>query len=71
MKQSKPYGTRDNGTAYCVNSNPGSFGHECSKPAKWIGKDAATGFEACYCDGCKAGGYEAKGQTFRPFSPAA
>lgn len=61
---SKPYGLRDNGTAYCTNAAKGTFGHECSKPAKWIGKKP-TGFEACFCTDCKDRGSERFGYTFR------
>ena len=56
--QPLPYGSSHNG-ARCVNAQPGSFGHECGKPAKWIGTKP-SGFTACYCNECKAAGYEAR-----------
>jgi len=53
-----PYGMTANG-ARCVNAQPGTYGHECSKPATWIGTEK-NGFQACYCAACKAHGYEAR-----------
>lgn len=51
----------------CHNAEPGTFGHECGKPATWIGtkKQApeahpAPAFRSGFCDDCKANGYEAK-----------
>lgn len=41
------------------NAEPGTFNHECGKPATWIGR-TARGFESGYCDDCKARGYEAR-----------
>lgn len=46
----------------CHNAEPGTYGHECGKPAKWLGTDR-TGFTAGFCDDCKANGFEAKGKT--------
>lgn len=43
----------------CHNAEPGSYGHECGKPATWIGTNA-KGFTMGYCDRCKAGGAEAR-----------
>lgn len=42
----------------CHNSEPGTYGHECGKPAVWIGT-AASGFRSGYCDDCKRYGTEA------------
>lgn len=33
----------------CVNSEPGTFGHECGQPAVFIGTKPASGFQACFC----------------------
>lgn len=44
----------------CHNSQPGTFGHECGKPAAWIGRKA-NGFESGFCAHCKAHGAEARG----------
>lgn len=46
----------------CHNSNPGTYGHECGKPATWIGVKP-NGFGSGFCDECKAHGYEAKAYT--------
>lgn len=44
----------------CHNAEPGSYGHECSKPAVWIGTKP-SGFQSGYCAACKVQGYEARG----------
>ena len=43
----------------CHNSQPGTFGHECGKPAVWIGANS-NAFRSGFCDQCKNTGYEAK-----------
>lgn len=43
----------------CHNAEPGTYGHECSKRAEWIGT-TATGFASGYCDACKRTGTEAR-----------
>lgn len=43
----------------CHASEPGYFGHECGKPAKWIGTNA-KGFCSGYCDECMRDGSEAR-----------
>ena len=43
----------------CHNAEPGTFNHECGKPATWRGT-ASTGFVSGFCDECKAEGYEAR-----------
>lgn len=52
------YGHTENGF-HCVNAEPSTYGHECSRPAEWIGTNK-TGFNACYCGECKDHGYEAR-----------
>ena len=42
----------------CHNAQPGPYGHECGKPATWIGATRA-GFRSGFCDECKRNGYEA------------
>jgi hypothetical protein len=42
----------------CHNTNRGTYGHECGKPATWIGTKA-DGFAMGFCDRCKQSGDEA------------
>jgi len=53
----------------CHNAEPGTFGHECGKPAEWIG-EKADGFRSGFCDSCKHHGHEAreyvKWEKFQP-----
>lgn len=49
----------------CANSEPGTFNHECGKPATWIGHMRSdltkTGvFFGRFCDRCKQHGYDAR-----------
>lgn len=44
----------------CHNAEPGTFNHECGKPAVWIGTKA-SGFRSGFCAGCKKDGFEARG----------
>jgi len=44
----------------CHNAEPGTYGHECGKPAIWIGTKA-NGFKSGFCDHCKKYGYERHG----------
>jgi hypothetical protein len=46
----------------CHNAEPGTYGHECGKPATWVGVNA-RGFASGYCEPCKNHGHEAKGIT--------
>lgn len=43
----------------CHNANHGTYGHECGKPATWLGTKS-SGFVSGYCDRCKQDGDEAK-----------
>ncbi len=43
----------------CHNAEPGTYGHECGKPAKWIG-ESYTGFRSGFCDECRKNGHEAR-----------
>ena len=43
----------------CHNANRGTYGHECGKPATWIGTKR-DGFRSGFCDRCKADGDEAR-----------
>lgn len=52
-----PYGLQPDGTARCINSEPGTFNHECGKPALWIGQ-TLDGREACFCEDCRWNGHE-------------
>lgn len=44
----------------CHNANVGTFGHECGKPATWIGTKKNSGFRSGFCDHCKERGDEAR-----------
>lgn len=44
----------------CHNAEPGTFGHECGKPATWIGV-RPDGFKSGFCDDCKERGWERRG----------
>jgi hypothetical protein len=46
----------------CHNAEPGTYGHECGKPAKFLGT-AANGMTSGFCADCQKWGYEAKGRT--------
>lgn len=46
----------------CHNANCGTYGHECRKPATWIGTKP-SGFSMGFCDKCKADGDERHGYT--------
>lgn len=46
----------------CHNAEPGTFSHECGKPATWIGRRTSSFggiFESGFCDHCKEHGFEA------------
>jgi hypothetical protein len=43
----------------CHNAEPGTYGHECGKPAEWLGV-TRTGFASGFCDACKRHGYESR-----------
>lgn len=43
----------------CHNAEPGTYGHECGKPATWLGVKT-NGFASGFCDHCKEHGWEAK-----------
>lgn len=52
----------------CHNAEPGTYGHECSKPAQWLGIKP-NGYRSGFCDHCRRHGYEAKDYTdWRPYS---
>ncbi|MDE2472929.1 MAG: hypothetical protein KGL35_30510 [Bradyrhizobium sp.] len=43
----------------CHNAELGTYGHECGKPAVWIGTKR-SGFRSGFCAECKQRGYEAR-----------
>jgi len=43
----------------CHNAEPGTYSHECGKPADWLGI-LSDGFASGFCNDCKRYGYEAK-----------
>ena len=59
MTTTAAYGYQESGAARCTNAEPGTYGHECGRPAVWIG-ETASGFQACYCDDCRERGHEAR-----------
>jgi hypothetical protein len=46
----------------CHNAEPGTFNHECGKPAAFIGT-FPSGSRSGFCASCKARGYEARTVT--------
>ena len=44
----------------CHNAEPGTHGHECGKPAEWLGI-THMGYAFGFCDACKRSGYESRG----------
>src|SRR6266566_3686223 len=52
----------------CHNAEPGTYGHECGKPAVWLGT-TASGFVSGYCDDCKRHGAEARGCRWERIQP--
>lgn len=44
----------------CHNAQPGTYGHECGKPAEWIGTTKLRAFRMGFCDECKRRGFEAR-----------
>lgn len=46
----------------CHNSEPGTFNHECGKPAAFIGTKP-NGFRSGFCAHCKEHGWEARAYT--------
>lgn len=48
-----------NGKAFCINVEPGTFGHECGKPAVAIGQ-TLDGKEFCFCEDCRWNGHEGR-----------
>jgi hypothetical protein len=55
----QPYGLKKDGSARCINAEPGTFSHECGRQASWIGA-ASDGWEYCFCDRHKANGHDAR-----------
>jgi len=52
-------------TGRCHNAEPGTYGHECGKPAVWYGTTRSTvhpgtPYTTEYCDNCKQHGTEAR-----------
>lgn len=47
------------GDGLCHNSEPGTFGHECGKPAEYIGTNG-NAFRTGFCAKCVSRGSEAR-----------
>jgi hypothetical protein len=43
----------------CTNANHGTFGHECGKPARWVGVQR-SGWHQAFCGHCRDHGDEAR-----------
>lgn len=43
----------------CHNAEPGTYGHECGKPAEWLAT-LPSGRQSGFCGDCKTHGYEAR-----------
>ncbi len=55
----------------CHNAEPGTFNHECGRPAEFIGYKS-TGYASGFCAACKQHGFEAKSCiAFLPVAGAA
>jgi len=53
----------------CHNAEPGTYGHECGKPAVWVGTSPG-GFRSGFCQRCRDTGYEARSFTdWTPIEP--
>jgi hypothetical protein len=46
----------------CSNAEPGTFNHECGKPAQWTATKP-NGFTSHFCTQCKHSGTEAQAYT--------
>lgn len=42
----------------CTNAEPGTYGHECEKPAQWQATKP-NGYTSTFCDQCRQHGTEA------------
>jgi len=52
----------------CHNAEPGTYGHECGKPAVWVG-ESRQGFRSGFCADCRRNGYESKDKVlWQPFN---
>lgn len=67
LSHTNPYAT----DGRCHNSEPGTYGHECGKPATWLGI-THDGFASGFCDHCRQHGHEAKAvsEWKKPIAPA-
>jgi hypothetical protein len=43
----------------CINSEPGTYNHECGKPAQWQATKP-SGYTSHFCTNCKKDGTEAR-----------
>jgi hypothetical protein len=50
----------------CTNAEPGTYGHECGKPAEWQATKQ-NGYQSHFCSQCKQDGTEA--QAYRQWTP--
>lgn len=46
----------------CHNAQSGTYGHECGKPATWLGTKP-NGWQSGFCNRCKTDGDEARNFT--------
>ena len=52
----------------CHNAQLGSYGHECGKPATWLGIDVRKNFGMGFCDHCKHHGDERHGLEWHGYT---
>ena len=50
----------------CTNAEPGTYGHECGKPAQWTAAKP-NGYTSAFCTRCKHEGTEAR--TYSQWTP--
>jgi hypothetical protein len=48
----------------CHASEPGTFNHECGKPAAWVGARKDRTFRMGFCDACARHSHDAKDFDF-------
>ena len=66
---SRPPRRADRPWPRCINAEPGTYGHECGAVAGFVGTKA-EGFQATFCEACKANGFEARGYgRWHPLAP--
>lgn len=47
----------------CTNAEPGTFNHECGRPAEWLCESPKSGNTYGFCDDCRREGWERHGKV--------